>query len=211
MNTTIKGYIKSYIYKNEDNGYTIAKIETENKDDLTIVGYFPMLNEDTLYEFKGEMISHTKYGEQFKVLQFIQIEDISEKGLVSFLSSDEFTGIGPVTAQKIIDLLGIDAIDKIIENHLVLAPILNRKRSEALKEQLITNKKIHEIYITLFNYGISNRLAAKLYKEYEDLTIYKLEENPFRLMDEIYGFGFIKSLDVAIKMGFKKDDLITIK
>src|SRR5690554_4110569 len=211
MDEVIKGYILSYIYKNEENGYKIAKILKEDETELVVVGYFPLLNEDTLYEFHGKTVVHPRFGSQFQVTSFTQVEDLNEKGLINFLSSDEFDGIGPITAKRIIDLLGLDALDKILEDDNVLSPILNEKRRKKLKEQLITNKSIHNIYIKLFEYGISNKIAHKLYKEYGDSTIIKLKEDPFRLMDDIYGFGFLKSYDLALKLGFMKDDLITIK
>ncbi len=211
MSEVIKGYVKSYIYKNDENGYSIAKLETNTHETVTIVGYFPLLNEELEYEFTGEMISHAKYGKQFKVTKFDRIEDISESGLVKYLSSDYFTGIGPKTAQKIVDLLGNKAIEMILEDDLVLSSILNPIKRVRLKKEIIKHHLEHSIFIKLLDFGLTSKIASKLYKSYGNETIEKLEEDPYRLMYEIDGFGFIKSADIADKLGISKTDIRSLK
>lgn len=211
MENTIKGFVKNYVYRNEDNGYTIARLTTNNGKVVTIVGYFPLLSEEMEYEFKGEMIEHPKYGEQLKVISYERLDDMSENGLVRYLSSDNFTGIGPKTAQKIVDLLGMDAISKILEDELSLAPILNPIKRVRLKKELIHHQLEHMIFIKLMDYGLTSKVATKLYKTYQHQTLEKLEEDPYRLMYEIDGFGFIKSRDIAEKMGVAKEDIRSLK
>src|SRR5690606_3983118 len=211
MSEKVKGYIKSYIYRNDENGYIIAKLETDNKELLTVVGYFPLLNEEILYEFTGEITTHPKYGKQFKVESYERLEDVSESGLIRYLSSDDFSGIGPKTAEKIVKLLGQDAIKLIIEDADVLAPILNPIKRVSLRKALIQNELEHRIFITLFDYGLTNKVASKLYKIYGHETLEKLEEDPYRLMYEVDGIGFIKSADIAEKMGISKNDFRSIK
>src|SRR5690554_2989273 len=106
MAEKIRGFIKSYVYKNESNGYTIAKLETSDKGVISIVGYFPLLSEELEYEFEGEFTIHPKFGKQLTVQKYARLENVSETGLVRYLSSDNFSGIGPVTAEKIVNLLG---------------------------------------------------------------------------------------------------------
>ncbi|VEU82301.1 SF1B family DNA helicase RecD2 [Acholeplasma hippikon] len=211
MNDTLRGYVKSYKYKNEENGYTIAKMETDSGEIITIVGYFPILNEEVLYEFTGEFTYHPKYGKQLKVLTYKRIEDHTENGLIRYLSSEDFTGIGPVTAKKIVDLLGLDAIDKIIEDESVLSPLLNPMKRVRLKNELIQHKATNDVFIKLLDFGLSNKVAAKLFKTYGAYTLDKLNEDPFRLMYEIDGFGFVKSQDIANKLGIEKEDIRTLK
>ena len=98
--------------KNESNGYTIAKLETNDKELISIVGYFPLLSEELEYEFTGEEAIHPKFGRQLTVKSYERLDNTSESGLVRYLSSDNFSGIGPVTAEKIVSLLGTDAIEK---------------------------------------------------------------------------------------------------
>lgn len=211
MTQTIKGYVKSYIYKNDENGYSIAKLETNDGEIVTIVGYFPLLNEELTYAFTGEMVSHSKYGKQFKVVKFDRLEDTSENGLVKYLSSDYFSGIGPKTAQKIVDLLGTNAINMILEDDLVLSSILNPIKRVRLKKEIVKHHLEHTIFIKLLDYGLTSKVASKLYKTYGNETLEKLEEDPYRLMYEIDGFGFIKSADIADKFGISKTDIRSLK
>ena len=99
---TVRGYVKSYIYRNEQNDYVIAKLETEDKEKLTIVGYFPVLNEDMMYEFKGQYVIHPSYGKQFKVISYEQVTDMSIDGLIAYLSSSYFTELDLKQPRKLL-------------------------------------------------------------------------------------------------------------
>ncbi|HBT59836.1 MAG TPA: ATP-dependent RecD-like DNA helicase, partial [Acholeplasmataceae bacterium] len=98
--TKIIGNITHYLYKNKDNGYSIAKIVIEDGKEVIITGYFPELAKDVSYEFEVEEVSHPKYGVQWKVNSFSKAEVQNKEGLIAYLSSDLFTGIGPMRARK---------------------------------------------------------------------------------------------------------------
>src|SRR5690606_2474558 len=201
----------SYVFKNESNGYTIAKLETNDKELISIVGYFPLLSEELEYEFTGEETIHPKLGRQLTVKSYERLENTSESGLVRYLSSDNFSGIGPVTAEKIVSLLGTDAIEKIITDENVLSPILNPIKRNRLKKELISHQAEQRIFVKLLDLGLTTRISAKLFSNYGSQTLEKLEEDPYRLMYEIDGFGFIKSRDIAEKFGIAKDDIRSLK
>lgn len=211
MDEIVKGYIKSYKFRNESNSYTIAKIETDDGNDLTIVGYFPILREELLYEFMGEMIEHPTFGLQFKVTQFKALEDKTEGGLIRYLSSDDFTGIGPKTAEKIIKLLGTDAIEKIIADESVLNKILTPIKAHRLREELLYHKATNDIFVKLYEFNLSDAVVAKIYDKYKLQAVDKLLEDPYRLMYEVEGFGFIRSAEIANKMGLSNEDIRSIK
>ncbi|WP_025724845.1 SF1B family DNA helicase RecD2 [Acholeplasma granularum] len=211
MTENITGFIKSYVYKNEDNGYTIAKIETKDGQNMTIVGYFPLLSEEIEYGFEGEFITHPRYGKQLKVINYKRLENATKTGLIRYLSSDTFSGIGPKTAEKIVDLLGLDAIDQILKDDSVLKPILNPIKRMRLKSELIAHQTEQTIFIKLLDLGLTSKIAAKLFKTYGDQTLDKLEADPYRLMYEIDGFGFIKSRDIAEKFNIEKTDIRSLK
>lgn len=208
---TVRGYVKSYIYRNEQNDYVIAKLETEDKEKLTIVGYFPVLNEDMMYEFKGQYVIHPSYGKQFKVISYEQVTDMSIDGLIAYLSSSYFTGIGPKTAEKIVAKLGEHAIDEIIKDETVLHSIMNPLKSLRLKQELIEHQATDHILVTLYGYGLSGKVAMKLLSQYGMTTLEKLSEDPFRLMYEVDGFGFVRAMDIALKLGITKEDIRTLK
>ncbi|MFA7422669.1 MAG: ATP-dependent RecD-like DNA helicase [Acholeplasmataceae bacterium] len=206
------GKIKNYVFHNEDNSYSIARLLTEDEDVVTIVGYFPKISEDVIYEFEGGWTKHPQYGEQLKVESFKKAEKQSKSGLISYLSSSFFTGIGPKTAEKIVELLGEQAITKIIEDPSVLKKVkLSSVRIAKFHQQLQENQTNEHILVTLYGYDLSARLAMKLLNKYHMLTIEKLEENPYRLIDDIDGIGFIKADEIAQKLGIAKSDLRRIK
>jgi exodeoxyribonuclease V alpha subunit len=206
------GSIKNYVFHNEQNSYSIARLITSDEKQITIVGYFPKMSEDVVYEFQGEWVNHSTYGQQFKVQSFKKAEAQSIGGLISYLSSPYFTGIGPKTAEKIVELLGEDAIQKIIDTPEVLKQVgLNAIRIAKLKQQLIENQTNEYILVTLYGYNISGKIAMKLLSKYKMATIEKIEQNPYQLIDDIDGIGFLKADEIAKKIGIHKDDMRRIK
>ena len=209
---TVTGKIKNYVFHNEENSYSIARLITESDDIVTLVGYFPKISEDVIYEFEGEWVKHQTYGEQLKVQSFKKAQKQSKAGLVSYLSSSFFNGIGPKTAEKIVNTLGEDAIQKIMDDPSVLKEVgLNNVRIAKFFQQLKENQTNEHILVTLYGYELSGKLAMKLLNKYQMLTIEKLEENPFRLIDDIEGIGFKKADDIAQKLGIAKSDIRRIK
>ncbi|AUD63135.1 hypothetical protein BK010_05865 [Tenericutes bacterium MO-XQ] len=209
---TVIGKIKNYVFHNEENSYSIARLITESDDIVTLVGYFPKISEDVIYEFEGEWVKHQTYGEQLKVQSFKKAQKQSKAGLISYLSSSFFNGIGPKTAEKIVETLGDDAIAKIMNDPNVLKEVgLNNVRIAKFFQQLKENQTNEHILVTLYGYELSGKLAMKLLNKYQMLTIEKLEENPYRLIDDIEGIGFKKADDIAQKLGIAKSDLRRIK
>lgn len=209
---TVVGKIKNYVFHNEENSYSIARLITESDDIVTLVGYFPKISEDVIYEFEGEWVKHQTYGEQLKVQSFKKAQKQSKAGLISYLSSSFFNGIGPKTAEKIVETLGEDAIAKIMKDPNVLKEVgLNNVRTAKFFQQLKENQTNEHILVTLYGYELSGKLAMKLLNKYQMLTIEKLEENPYRLIDDIEGIGFKKADDIAQKLGIVKSDIRRIK
>lgn len=203
----VKGKIKNYVFHNDENSYSIARITTEDLKTVTIVGYFPVLSEDITYEFLGTWVKHNTYGEQLKVESFKKCEEQSRSGLISYLSSSFFHGIGPKTAEKIVDHFGLDAIKTIMADKSVLKEIgLSAIRIEKFYQQLIENQMHEHILVALYGFELSGKLAMKLLNKYQMLTLEKLEENPYRLIDDIEGIGFIKADEIARKFKIEKDD-----
>jgi exodeoxyribonuclease V alpha subunit len=208
----VTGKIKNYVFHNEENSYSIARIITEDEHIITAVGYFPKISEDVIYDFEGDWVKHPSYGEQLKVQSFKKAEKQSISGLISYLSSTFFTGIGPKTAEKIVETLGEQAISKIIEDPKVLKKVkLSNVRIAKFHQQLLENQTNEHILVTLYGYDLSGKLAMKLLNKYQMLTIEKLEENPYRLIDDIDGIGFIKADEIAQKLGINKSDIRRIK
>lgn len=208
----IVGHIKHYVFHNEENSYSIARFITEDDTQITIVGYFPKLSEDVTYEAIGDWVNHPSYGQQFKVESIQKTEKQNISGLISYLSSNFFTGIGPKTAEKIVDLLGEDAIDRIINDKMVLKAVgLNKLRIEKFHQQLIDHQAHEHMLVNLYAYQLTGRMAMKLINHYQSRTLDVITKNPYQLIEDIEGIGFIKADEIAFKLGFEKDHPLRIK
>ncbi|MFP4187730.1 MAG: ATP-dependent RecD-like DNA helicase, partial [Acholeplasmataceae bacterium] len=164
------------------------------------------------YSFKGTWVTHRKYGEQLQVEAFEKDEEQTELGLISYLSSSFFDGIGPKTAERIVETLGLNAINRILEDHNVLKDVgLGPTRRAKLRQQLIDNQMHERVLVALYGYGLSGRFATRLLDRYGADTVRVVTENPYRLVDEIEGIGFIKADEIAQKVGIRGDDIRRIE
>lgn len=212
MDNKLIAKIQRYVYRNEDNSYSIARVLNKESEQFTIVGYIPILSEDVFYEFIGTWISHEKYGRQFSVESYRQSDLQTNEGIISYLSSAFFTGIGPVTAHNIVNELGEDAISKIIEDKNVLKNMgFSKVRLEKFHQQLVKNQTNEHILVMLYGYNIKGKTAMKILRAYGILALDKLNDNPYQLIDDIEGIGFIKADEIAEKLGIPKDDPRRIK
>lgn len=209
----IKGDIIEYVYEAEDSLYKVAKVSLYKDEIVTITGYFPMLEIGLKYIFIGEYIEHPKYGKQFIVKSYQRSNNLSFEGIVSYLSSGRFPGIGKKIAKKIVNALGTNAISRIIEDKNVLNNIsgLNDVKKDILYEELRSSALEEEMFIKLYSYGLTNRMIEKLYEIYGVKTLNVIEEDPYRLCYEVEGFGFKKCDVIALKLGFKENDIRRIK
>lgn len=209
---TLFAKIDRYVYHNNENSYSIVRVLSEDDITHTIVGYLPLLSEDVFYEFLGKWISHDKYGKQFQITSYRKSESQSEEGLISYLSSSLFTGIGPVTAKKIVENLGSTAIKQILDNKNILSEFgFNETRTEKLYEQLLENQTNESILIDLYSFNIAGKTAMKILNKYGILTLDKLNDNPYQLINDIEGVGFIKADEIAKKVGLEENDPRRVK
>lgn len=204
----IVGHIIRYLFKASENDYKIAKIETEQGEELIIVGYFPLLTKDLDYEFTGDMVTHKKFGEQLRVTNFKKSTSMSKQSIISYLSGSDFKGVGPTIAARIYETLGPLCISKIKEdpNSLSLVKGLSKNKHELIAAELNAKAASEDIFIELYNYGLTTKMASKLFAKYSFETLDKIRKNPYRLLYEIDGFGFLKTDALANHMGITSHD-----
>ena len=207
---TIVGYIDKYIYTSEDSNYKVAHLILKDKSEVSITGSFPMLNEGLEYEFTGSYKEHLKYGRQFIVKSYQRSEKMDKQGIISYLSSDKFHGIGKKIAEKIVAYLGEDCINKILENKDILDGIVNSSKKDIIYDTLKENLDIERIYIKLYSFGLTTKMVEKLFNIYSTNVVDKIEQNPYILIDEVEGFGFKKCDALALSMGIKPDDMLRL-
>ena len=194
----IKGELIHTIFSNPTEHFSIAKIKvletTEDYDEEEIVakGYFSELIQGEVYLFYGQLADHKRFGLQYDVTQFKRYLPDTKEGLISYLSSDLFYGIGQKTAMKIVDHLGETAIDAIMNDPTVLDSIsgLTSDRKQALVEQLKEHQGFDHVVVHLSKYGIGLKMAQKIYEAYHEQAIDILLSNPYQYVFDIEGFGF---------------------
>ncbi len=213
MSEVIKGKIVSYIYKSEESLYKVAKILTTDNDEVIIVGSFIELEEGLDYEFVGNYVDHAKYGVQFKIESYTKSASFSKDGLIAYLSSDKFYGIGPKLAENIVAELGTDCINLIMENGDVLDRVrhMTASKKKVIIETLKENYAAEQVFIKLFSFGLTSKMIYRLYEVYGNEAASRIEENPYCLIYDVDGFGFKRSDDLALTLGFKENDKLRLR
>ena len=209
MDTYIKGNYRKSIYKS-DKGYVIGlfKVRETNDDSLkdyinstiTFTGYFYDLNEDDTFTFYGEGVNHSRYGFQFQVSSYEKVKPTDKDGIVEFLTSDLFPGIGEKIARSIVDVLGEDALDRILKEPecLNLVPRLTQKKADKIVSILKKYEESHQIIVYLGELGFNMKEALVIYNRYGAFTINTLEKNVFDIVFDLEEIPF-KKVDEASK------------
>ncbi|MDQ0231533.1 SF1B family DNA helicase RecD2 [Metabacillus malikii] len=215
----VKGLIKVVIFHNDQNLYSVLKVRvhetTEEIDEkeITVTGYFPLLHEDEVYTFYGSFTNHPKFGQQFQTEHFRKELPQTKEGIIQYLSSDLFKGIGKKTAEAIVEKLGESAISKILENPSVLEgiPKINKEKSKQLAEALISHQGLERIMIALNQLGFGPQLAMKIYQVYKDETLSIIQANPYQLVQDVEGIGFVRADELGKQLGIIDQDPERIK
>ncbi len=204
----VEGYISNYIFESEDSLYKVVKVTTIDNDDVIVVGNFPRLLDGLNYRFIGQYKDHTRYGIQFVCDSYQKSDSINKEGLITYLSGDKFKGIGPKMAEAIVDKLGTNAIDEIIKDKNVLNGIKGLKESkiELIYETIKTNYLADNVFIRLYGFGLTAKMANKIYQRYGVDSANVVEDNPYILINEVEGFGFKRCDNLAFNLGFKDTD-----
>ncbi|MED4289043.1 ATP-dependent RecD-like DNA helicase [Priestia megaterium] len=197
------------VFHNEENLYNVTRIrikktnlEIEDKETV-VTGYFPKLNEDEVYTFYGDFKEHPKFGLQFHVEQFKKELPQSRQGVVQYLSSDLFHGIGKKTAENIVDALGERAIFRILQNESVLkeVPRLSADKAEALVTQLREHQGLEEVMVKLTDLGFGPQLSMKIFQAYKQEALEIVQNNPYQLVEDIQGIGFSRADELGKRLG----------
>ncbi len=202
----ITGYIDHIIFRNEENGYTVFQFNNENGE-VTCVGKFPYIGDGEFLELEGEYVMHPSYGLQLQVTGHKVKEPEDRESIERYLGSGAVKGIGPALAGKIVAKFGEDTFRIMEEEPERLAEIkgISERKAREICAQVEEKKDLRQAMIYLQKYGISINLAVKIYQKY-GLGIYSvLEENPYRLADDIEGVGFKTADEIASRIGIHTD------
>lgn len=222
MASYIQGKYTKCIFKN-NTGYNIGVFRVSDSNDpsladyigrsITFTGYFHDLNEIDTYMFYGKLVTHEKYGEQFQVESYERCMPEEKDSIVEFLTSGLFKGIGEAKAKKIVDVLGKDTLKIILEtpDNLLLIPSISKKNVDTLHNKLKEYEASYETIMYLSDMGFSTKDSMIIYNTYKKDTKKVIEEDIYKLIEDINEIYFKKIDVIALKNGVKKDDLIRVK
>lgn len=202
----ICGQVEGIKYRNEDNGYTVAVIEC-NGEFLDCVGKFPQITEGQKVEIEGTIKRNPKYGEQIVVESVKILPPDNIEGIFRYLSSGLIKGIGVGLAERIVTKFGKDTLDIIEFNPQKLTEIrgISTEKAKSIAETFSQLKDMQNTVMFLQKYNITTNMAVKIYKTYFNKTQEILKTNPYKLVEDVDGIGFLKADKIAQKMGLPAD------
>ena len=208
MSETVTGYIDHIIFRNEENGYTVMVVKnSENEEELTCVGSFPAVSQGTTIQASGIYTHHPVYGKQFQISSFVEKIPEDTYAMERYLGSGAIKGIGAALAARIVRRFGEDTIRIVEEEPERLAEVkgISEKKAREIAAQVTEKTEMRKAMIFLQKYGISLNLGAKIYQKYKDSLYTVLQENPYRLAEDISGVGFKIADEIAVRIGIHAD------
>lgn len=211
----LEGVLERITYANEDNGYTVARVDTGRGggDLLTVVGALLGAQAGESLRMEGRWGSHPQYGKQFTVENYTTVLPATVQGIRRYLGSGLVKGIGPVFADRITQHFGMDTL-KIIEEEpkrLIEVPGLGPKRTKKIADAWEEQKAIKEVMLFLQSVEVSTSVAVRIYKKYGDASISVVKNQPYRLAADVWGIGFLTADKIAQSVGIPHDSPERVK
>lgn len=209
----LKGQIEEFIYQNETNSYSIAIFHTDEQEVITIVGYLPFISVGDTLKLQGKIVVHQEYGEQFKIETFEKIMPEDEVSLEKYLASGTIKGIGPAIARKIIEKFGEETLNIFKFEPLRLAEIkgISKDKAYEIGEEFNEKWEVWQIVSFLEQFGIGANNSKKVYDALGVNAIEKIQENPYVLVDIVYGINFNNIDKIAMQIGIPMDSDYRVK
>ena len=202
----LSGSIEHVIYSNEENGFAICDLGTDTDDLVTVTGILPYIGEGDVVTVYGRWVHNPKYGRQFKVEQFEKQLPADRASILRYLSSGTVKGIGPKTAQRIVDEFGDETFD-VIENHPAwLASVrgITQKRAQEISEEFKNQAGIRSAMM-FFREFFGAAMTVRIYKKWGGSAVDLARNNPYLLCEEIEGIGFERADRLAAKLGLERE------
>lgn len=208
----IEGYVDHIVFRNTDNGYTVMTVVSKG-DEVTCVGMLQYIGDGELIEAQGHYTEHATYGRQFQIESYEIKAPEDAMAIERYLGSGAIKGIGVALAARIVRRFKDDTFRIIEEEPERLAEIkgISEKKAREISEQVEEKRDMRKAMIFLQKYGISTTLGVKIYKEYGQNLYQIIQENPYKMADDIDGVGFRIADEIASKVGIHTDSDFRIK
>ena len=206
------GIVENVIFQNSENFYTVLDLDC-NGTLVTAVGTFPPVSEGEELTLEGEWTVNSKYGEQFVVSEVKGMLPETNEGIIRYLSSGLFDGVGPVTATNIVAKFGSKTFDVIEKSPQLLVDVkgISHKKARAIAQSYQENLGMQKTIMFFAGYGITTSMAVKIYKVYGVNSEDVVKKNPYKLITDVDGIGFLTADKIAITMGLPKDSEFRVR
>lgn len=209
---TLRGYIDHFIFQSSDNGYTVAEVIVSGESH-TCVGNMRGFSEGESVELTGEFVVHPRHMRQFKLSSIRAVPPEDSLALVRYLGSGAIKGVGAALAQRIVDKFGEDTFRIIEEEPERLAEVkgISIRKAQEITDQMVGKRGMREAILFLQQYGISQNLADKIFQQYNSDLYRIIKENPYQMVEDIPGVGFVIADGIASKAGIRVDSDYRVK
>lgn len=207
-----KGTVKDIIFQNEESGYVIGRLQ-HDEGILTFTGTIPWIFEGQLLVMQGQMIKHPTFGNQLKVDRSEEMVPESREGLEKYLASGIISGVGPVTAKRLVDTFGLKVFDVMDEDleQLLQVEGIGQKKLELIRKSYEKSREVRNIMVFLQSYGVTPKQCMKIYYRFGQNSIEVVRENPYILSKEVASIGFRTADRIAGNLGIEKDSPFRIQ
>lgn len=206
--TTLSGRVKRITFQNPENGYTVAKLQPDGGGaEIAVVGRLPGVVEGQELSVSGRQVLHPKFGVQIEVESYEVRQPSDDEGVQRYLASGLIKGVGPKLAQALVDTLGPDAIEIILDQPQRLAevPGIGKKRAKLISEAVRSHGELRELMVFLQGHGIAASTALRIHRRYGAGSLGVVRDNPHQLAADIHGIGFATADAIAAKLGIARD------
>ena len=206
--TYIEGTVSAVVYQNQENGYTVLRLDVGDGAAITVVGCMPGVAPGESISVQGAWMRHASYGEQFKAEAVERRLPAGTKAIFDYLSSGAVRGIGAATARRMVEEFGEDAL-RVLEEHperLTQIKGITRKRALAIGESFRMQMGMRRLLEFLGEHQVPLQLAMPLYRKFGDRALEVIRGNPYLLVDEELGVEFADADELALSMGMEGDD-----
>ena len=204
---TIAGAISHVIFQNEENGYTVLRLVTSDGEAVTVVGTIPCAAPGEDLVVTGRWVSHPVHGEQVEARQVERHMPTTENEILSYLASGIIKGVGPATADRMVQRFGESTLRVLEEEPELLTKIkgITPRRAKEIGESYRYQTGMRRLLEFLSLNDLPLSLALRLYRRYGGEALEAVRENPYLLVDELYGVDFAVMDEIALSMGMAGD------
>ena len=204
--TTVRGIVERIVFRNEENGYAVLSVREKGRE-ITLVGTFPSISEGLSIEAVGKVVAHATYGNQFKVESYSEVVPEGKEAIERYLGSGAIKGIGAALAARVVRAFGDETLKILEEEPERLAEVkgISAKKAREIAKQVDGQRNMRRAMIFLQNYGITLATSVKIYNRYNEGVYDILQQNPYRLAEDIDGIGFKTADAIAAKVGIAED------